>query len=335
MIVTRYHNTEKLDLTVEFVTPAFLGGADQNAELRAAPFKAGIRYWWRVLYGNKYKDHIELGRAEEKLFGSTEKGSQIRLQVVGNLKTEKTGFSKGKMVEDESKGRIIFFNILDYLAYGHYKYQTGRGNIYLHSHICPGQVFEMNISVPVQSAAQAEVCNSIRALFLYGGVGSRARNGFGSLQTNLAKDFPLELGKISEPKSFPVVSNESRLFLTKAYSTWEEALSNLGIAYRNARKAIEPKHTFTKRGLISRPIKVDGEKIPDNICKGRHPKPFYFGIKRDQRNFLGQIVSMPIEFYEKDNQEIYRKTVQQFHLELSKHLADATSQLLHQLEVSK
>ncbi len=48
MIVTRYHNTEKLDLTVEFVTPAFLGGADQNAVLWPVPCKTMLCPWWRI-----------------------------------------------------------------------------------------------------------------------------------------------------------------------------------------------------------------------------------------------------------------------------------------------
>ena len=43
MIITRYHNMEELRLTVEFLTPTFLGGADQNAELRAAPFKVSVK----------------------------------------------------------------------------------------------------------------------------------------------------------------------------------------------------------------------------------------------------------------------------------------------------
>ena len=37
MDVSRYVNTEKIDFTVEFLTPCFLGGADQNAEEAVKP----------------------------------------------------------------------------------------------------------------------------------------------------------------------------------------------------------------------------------------------------------------------------------------------------------
>ncbi len=34
--------------TVSFVTPAFLGDAEQNGAWRTPPFKILLRQWWRV-----------------------------------------------------------------------------------------------------------------------------------------------------------------------------------------------------------------------------------------------------------------------------------------------
>ncbi|PZP56463.1 MAG: hypothetical protein DI596_10305, partial [Azospira oryzae] len=36
--------------TVRFLTPAFLGDAEQNARWRTPPFKHLLREWWRVAY---------------------------------------------------------------------------------------------------------------------------------------------------------------------------------------------------------------------------------------------------------------------------------------------
>ena len=60
MLITRFHDTETLQVSVEFLTPTFLGGADQNAELRAAPFKNLLRQWWRVAVGSQYPNHKEM-----------------------------------------------------------------------------------------------------------------------------------------------------------------------------------------------------------------------------------------------------------------------------------
>jgi len=46
---------KKLDLTVRFLTPAFLGDAEQNGRWRTPPFKALLRQWWRMAYAANKK----------------------------------------------------------------------------------------------------------------------------------------------------------------------------------------------------------------------------------------------------------------------------------------
>ena len=86
MLITRFHDTETLQVSVEFLTPTFLGGADQNAELRAAPFKNLLRQWWRVAVGSQYPNHKEMLKAEGDLFGSVldeskASASRVRLDL--------------------------------------------------------------------------------------------------------------------------------------------------------------------------------------------------------------------------------------------------------------
>jgi hypothetical protein len=61
----------KQGYTVRFVTPAFLGNAEQQGQWRTPPFKALLRQWWRVAAAKDYGyNHQRLRDAEGKLFGN-------------------------------------------------------------------------------------------------------------------------------------------------------------------------------------------------------------------------------------------------------------------------
>jgi CRISPR type III-B/RAMP module RAMP protein Cmr1 len=87
--ISRFYKREKLELDCEIITPMFLGNASQEAELRAAPFKGLLRYWWRVAEGAQFADHTELLAAENKLFGSPDEEhggrSLVTVEVNGDL----------------------------------------------------------------------------------------------------------------------------------------------------------------------------------------------------------------------------------------------------------
>ncbi|MDW8479479.1 MAG: hypothetical protein RML12_06125 [Xanthomonadales bacterium] len=62
-----------LELTVTFLTPAFLGDAEQNARWRTPPFKAEIRRWWRLVYAASRNFNVaieEMRKREGRLFGN-------------------------------------------------------------------------------------------------------------------------------------------------------------------------------------------------------------------------------------------------------------------------
>ncbi len=63
---------KKLEYQVKFLTPAFLGNAEQSAQWRTPPFKALLRQWWRVAYAAEKKFAVrvdEMRREEGLLFG--------------------------------------------------------------------------------------------------------------------------------------------------------------------------------------------------------------------------------------------------------------------------
>ena len=325
MDVSRYCGMEELKLNLEFVTPCFLGGADsKRAELRASSFKGMIRYWWRVLYGAKYGNKIL--EKENEIFGSasdeTSHASNVRIEVsnISENACEITGFPKGKKIDVTHNGRKRQINILDYLAYGKYEYVKGPGNQYTASHIKAGTKFSLKIACKKEYAE--EIFNAVYALIEYGGIGSRCRNGFGSMRfiESSRKDISEKIQNIkmldsNSPSGFSAFSCKTKSFRTKEnkFSFWEEALSEIGIVYKKARESLEAKHNFDKRGLLARPIVVKNENIPKEIKEGRHPKPVFIHInKNDENKYEGKLLLLPISFYEKTKATDYSTVIQKF-----------------------
>lgn len=328
--VSRYTDSKELVFDVEFVTPAFLGGADGNAEIRTAPFKTGIRYWWRILYGSKYNELNKLKLTEDTIFGSTKQKSTVDIVINNCIEnyTDNYGFPNGKRISVVSRGREIKINILDYLAYGKYKYERGHGNVYTNTYIKPNTKFKIKIII-CNPTHQEEILDAVKMFVLYGGIGSRSRNGFGSMYADLSSvKFSKKIVVSSVLKEeFPAFSEKSRFFKTKDLSnTWEEALSEVGEIYRSARCNLEKHHCYESRGYVSRPIEVGNENIPKNIKQDRIPKPFYLGVKKENNQYSGYIICIPIVFYEKDSQDDYMKVYGKMTKFFSEKLEDNTNQ---------
>ncbi len=80
----------KVELRLETVTPLFLGGAEQQPELRPASLRGALRYWFRAMLGGVIGDDDdalkELRRREAEVFGETERGSGVVVRLRGMLR---------------------------------------------------------------------------------------------------------------------------------------------------------------------------------------------------------------------------------------------------------
>jgi CRISPR-associated protein Cmr1 len=142
----------KLNLECEFLTPAFLGDANQQAKLRTVPFKGMLRWWYRQIYGTS---------EEDKIFGSTTEASKIKIEVIGDLK------------EESHNLRDL---TLKWLAYGGEKRKILPTN----------KSFTWKISYPQEF--ETKIKNVLLAFHNFGNIGLKSRNGFGSLHIkNLQK----------------------------------------------------------------------------------------------------------------------------------------------------
>jgi len=175
----------ELTYQVSFNTPAFLGNAEQQAQWRTPPFKALLRQWWRVVKAPAVGyDHRELLRLENSLFGSAVDGSgssrsQVQLRLshwdAGNLTA--LPHMKGHPhpeVKDKATGKPRDVATEVYLGFGPV---TTHGN---RNAIAPGGTpLSFKLRCPDTDADTLRKAMQLAAWF--GSVGSRARNGWGSL----------------------------------------------------------------------------------------------------------------------------------------------------------
>lgn len=307
--ISRFKNMDSVEFDLEVVTPMFLGGANTtDAELRVPSIKGMLRFWWRATCG--IKSLKEMKKEEAKIFGSTEQKASFSMQVVNsnNIKPEMSNLPQGLKVPVENKKFKI--GIIDYLAFGVRDHKKG----YTRKHIPSGNKFEIKI-IFYDKNHEEGVLEAFFALINNGGIGAKNRNGFGSLY--LKNDKEINLPQKHEIKEYTALSDESRLFDNfNSYNKWEDALSEIGFAYRAARLNVEKKHQYNKRLLLAKPIVQTGN------TKERHAKPYFLHVnKLEDGRYKGQILFMPYQYYQPEKRSEYMKVCEKMNeklLELSK-----------------
>jgi len=150
-----------LTVTLETVTPLFLGGANPShpPELRAPSVRGALRYWLRAALGGVIGDaNLEgLRKLEQAVFGSTDYGSPIAVQLHG---------LEGKPLSVKSEF------ILPHQQSGRRKAFSAEQPMMLVLH----QVRSNN------EAVWKMACATISLAITFGGVGLRSRRGYGTLR---------------------------------------------------------------------------------------------------------------------------------------------------------
>lgn len=176
-------NPTTLTYRLSFNTPAFLGNAEQQAQWRTPPIKALIRQWWRVVKARSVGyDAARLHAAENDLFGAAgEDGqswgqSRIRLRLEhwepGQLKPPVGDFVEHR----ESPVKKVAANT--YLGYGPLGAKNDRTAL---DPLKAQNLLRLRIAPDVGPEVVLDVQQAIQLAVWFGGLGSRARNGFGSV----------------------------------------------------------------------------------------------------------------------------------------------------------
>lgn len=188
---------------LQFHTPAFLGDATQSARWRTPPFKAQLRQWWRVAYAAQQRFAVnvnEMRHMEGHLFGhawleddTDDRGqkvaarrSEVRIRLsqwdAGTLKTWEPLASVTHKEVKFPVGSDL------YMGYGALVLERGARQPTLRANAAIQAKEQAQLSVAFPEVAAPLMNHALQLMHLYGTVGGRSRNAWGSYSLTQAAD---------------------------------------------------------------------------------------------------------------------------------------------------
>lgn len=273
-----------IESTVKFITPAFLGNAEQQGAWRSPPFKALLRQWWRVVVAHQYNyDHSEMREAEGRLFGHAwlqEKGKSWACQskVRIKLKHWDGGHLQSWSSEPKVKHPEVKFPVGAhlYLGYGPIGYEKGKGTCLKYPPAIDANA-ENRLLVAFPDNEADSMKKTIQLMHWFGTMGSRSRNGWGSVSLAakplLDTDALLKGGSTLKlqahsrplmdclgqewPHAFGADKRGLLIWKTQPCQDWSAAqklLAEVKIAFRTDLKFNGPSGPFMPRHLLAYPV---------------------------------------------------------------------------------
>lgn len=318
----------KLEYQVSFNTPAFLGNAEQLAQWRTPPFKALIRHWWRIVKAHEVDYRADVLRREEgRLFGvSADGGESSRSAVRLRLSDWKPGTQLGWDTDDKvahpevtnAAGSVIHIGAQLYLGYGPLAFKGGKTALNdkpPRTAIAVDEYKTLIIITPDELAPEIEHAMSMAAWF--GSLGSRSRNGWGSLQvvsrprtpaipdlsSSAIAPFQRELSRCLEldwPHAIGVDGSRPLVWRTKRHATWGglmRDLASIKIAFRTQPDLMSlagvPPGQFAPRHLLAYPVTHHGVHGKHWGQQGRLGNQLRFKVFKAGKQWVGTIVHTP------------------------------------------
>lgn len=249
--VKRHIDIKTAKYEIEVLTPMFLGGADQNGELRAAPFRNAIRTFYRVVKGEAVleKERELFGGLDLNPGGKLTQKSKLQIQVFseGNIElmAEKTMPALGEMHNKESPGKPA--KKAAYLGLGPVAFNGSLAK----KPIKPGQKFNLVVRYP--KSVENDFNAAVSMFVHFGSLGARSRNGWGSfscspldgtinilssneLHDKYGKQFStiFQSSQNIYPHALSLVGDKKLIWqLGESYASWENAMSAGAEAYMN------------------------------------------------------------------------------------------------------
>jgi len=191
---------KRLTFDLEFITPAFIGGANHQAELRPATFVGLLRWWWRALKG---ECEIKRLREEEvKIFGGIAKNlrkeeikmaSPVYLRVEGEVSKGEDLINEYRLSWNFDKNRRALIGPHAGVGYLYYSMVALNKREFIKADS------RLRLTLIGKDEFLKHYIASLWALVFLGGVGARSRRGGGNLTVidYNPKDLPKDLEKIS------------------------------------------------------------------------------------------------------------------------------------------
>jgi len=352
------HARVEAHATVELVTPAFLAGADQGKDdcnLRPATLKGLLRWWWRTMYSGLLKKE-EMLALEGAIWGDTIAGGAVQVRVdpkaaEPRLFDYKDGF---KPKADFARAHCLELppkNATPGIFYVSYGMDEGGSDRVQRFYIDSGSSWSVRLCArstlflpdrkklkdskkgAVLVSAEDVLGQARAALWLlcrFGGVGAKARNGFGSLKITGPADWAgmglqgildqatrlcekLGISTSFQEQRAESASLRNMLEPVEHASVWTDpfhALDQIGLAYQGYAK--EHKHKEKKLAL-GLPRKIHGPKrepmrhqnaaehrppfplkLTKHAAKSRYASPMHIHLDRDDQGKLTvRVVAFP------------------------------------------
>ncbi|MYB35670.1 MAG: type III-B CRISPR module RAMP protein Cmr1 [Gammaproteobacteria bacterium] len=280
------------EYTISFATPAFLGNFQQHGQWRTPPFKAALRYWWRISMSKKHGySYCKLRESEKYIFGHASDGSPKKSKIYLRLdrwNEQRKSFQSNEKFEKVGRGRGISTDL--YLGYGPVSPDSKTSN---RTYLPNGQTAKLGIRFP--SEYEKEINEALNLMSWFGTLGSRSRNGWGSLIIDgesierfsliNAKPYMRELDKCLEcdwPHALGMDNGAPLLWeSTKQFDAWEDAVNCLAKLKYEMREEAK-KHRF--------------DNSRDELIAGIHLLGYPAGNKWNLRNCDGKRLPSPIRF---------------------------------------
>lgn len=245
-----------LEYNIRFITPAFLGNAEQSGQWRTPPFKALLRQWWRVVYAAKNNFQVDLKamRHEEGLlFGHagleddfilgkavTARKSKLRLRLENSQEVAAWTVGTQQGVEPLSQSLDT-----SYAWFGLIK----RGNNLPNRSAMKPNVNEsirfLKMAMPDESVS--EMNEIIKLINAFGLLGSRSRGGWGALQIDGMSAFKGEELLCYAQNIYSCLQNDWAMSLAKdenglciwesknTFDSWDKAMRFIAIQRKQVR----------------------------------------------------------------------------------------------------
>ena len=252
---------KRLTFELEFITPAFIGGANHQAELRPASFVGLLRWWWRALKGEC--DIKRLREEEIKIFGGDGKmASPVYLRVEGDVSKGEDLINEYRLSWNFDKNRRALIGPHAGVGYLYYSMVALNKREFIKADS------RLRLTLIGKDEFLKHYIASLWALVFLGGVGARSRRGGGNLAVvdyepkDLVEDLKISftptnniyewlIENIENAKKLVGSSNTScdkysnlpspessdfKLEISKTkFDTWFEALNDIGNRFMNFR----------------------------------------------------------------------------------------------------
>lgn len=280
---------KQISCRLRFLTPAFLGDAEQNGAWRTPPIKALLRQFWRMDYARRCGFTVSVDamrRDEAMLFGSAADAGDSKQSLV---RIRLGDWSQGKLktvpnIGAVSMGKSQLPAVL-YSGYGPVeKGPKLKGNAAIQS----GEEAELRLAFPEQQGIE----QALALMHGYGTLGGRSRNGWGSFELSgdlPDAEVPLRDWKAAMQWDWPhaIGTDEEGALIWQSTpkAKWEDAIRLLAQTRVDVRRAVPD------RLMLAYPDTK--ATMPGWSNDDRVPNSLRFKVRSEGREFVAVVLHVP------------------------------------------